>query len=163
MGHLHGTPACKRREGCLRHRTHPRSPSHSPLYVHLSRSMPEWGCRLLPTLFTWAGRGRSSGGSGHCAHCAVRVSGAKGGGHTFAWCSAFPICAQRQGGTNPVCERGRAPPLSLHVEEGGHQGGAHRRGPCGKRGWGMQTVCLHPPSLLHTHSPAMLHTEWGGH
>ena len=120
---------------------------------------PNGGCCLLPTLFAQAGRGRSSSGGGHCAHCAVRVSGAKGGGHTFAWCSAFPICTQRQGGANPMHERGRAPLLSLCVKEGGYQGGAHRRGPCSKRGWGMQTVCLHPPSLLHTCSPAMLHTE----
>ena len=162
-GCLHGTPAHKRREGCLRRRTHPRGPSHSPPYARLSRSTPEWGCHLLPTLFARAGRGRSGGGGGRCAHCAVRVSGAKGGGRTFARCSAFPICAQRQGGANPARERGRAPPLSLRVEEGGHQGGAHRRGPRGKRGWGMQTVCLHPPSLLHTRSPAMLRTEWGGH
>ena len=163
MGCLHGTPACKRREGCLRCRTHPHGPSHSPPYAHLSQSTPEWGCRLLPTLFAQAGRGRSSGGGGRCTHCAVQVSGAKGGGCTFVWCSAFPICTQRQGGTNPMHERGRVPPLSLRVEEGGHQGGAHRRGPRSKRGWGMQTVCLHPPSLLHTRSPAMLHAEWGGH
>ena len=140
---LRGTPARKRREGCPRRRT----PSHSPPFARLSRSTPEWGRRLLPTPFARARRGR--GGGDRCARCPVRLSGAKGGGRTFARCPAFPICAQRRGSANPARERGgnRAPPLSVRGEEGGRQGGAHRRGPRNKRGC-KQCVCI--PHLFCT-------------
>ena len=122
--YLCGTLACTRREGCLQWCTHPCSPIHVPLPVHA------WmrHCLLL-TLFAQAGRGRRGSSGRPYAHCPVWLSRDKGGRLTFCTLPTFPICAQRWGGTSPMCERERkqVPPLSVHGEEGGtvHTDGGH--------------------------------------
>ena len=139
--------------GCPRRRTDPRSPSQSPPFARLSLSTPEWGRRLLPTPFVRAGRGR--GGGDRCARPPVRLSGAKGGGRTLRAALHSPFAHRDGVAQTPRVKGGgnRAPPLSVRGEEGGRQGGAHRRGPRNKRGWGCKhAVCI--PHLFCT--PARL-------
>ena len=112
-----------------------------------SWSMPEWG-RLLPTPFAQAGRGRRAAAAGPTLAVLFSWAGPREGGIPFSRRPTIPVCAQRRVGTNPARERGRK--QGAPAQYGGRQGGAHRQGPRGKRGWGMQTHSLHPPPPLYT-------------
>ena len=143
-------PARKRREELPSSRPLLFSPVRAPLPVHTRMG-------ALPSPHpVRTGREGQKGRRGTLC-CPVRLCGAKGlgqggGGVPFARRPTFPVCARR-GGANPVREgRNRAPPT---------QGGAHRRGPRGKRGRGMQTVCVCIPHPLWTPALATLHTGGG--
>ena len=109
--------------------------------------------------------GPCSSGGAFSPPCSHRQGGAEGRRRTLR---SLSCSAEREGAYllraalhSPFAHRGgvaltprakggenRAPPLSVRGKWG-RQGGAHRRGPCGKRGRGMQTVCLHPPPPLY--------------